>query len=71
MTKCKPRKQDFDVPFYCSNYSNIESYGSFGYRPILAPVLITIKPDIFEHHQPHKLPQFMQSKAINKYTNCS
>jgi len=58
--------QDFDALYS-------KSYGSFGYRPILAPVLITIKPDIFQHYQPHKLPQFMQSKPmqINKYSDCS
>lgn len=64
-------KQDSESHLYCSNYSNIESYGSFGYRPILAPVFVNTKPALFEYRQPHKLPQFMQSKPRNEYTNCS
>jgi hypothetical protein len=63
-------KQDFESPLHCSNYSNIESYGSFGYRPILSPVFVNTNPVIFEHRQPHKLPQFMQSKPRNEYKNC-
>ena len=56
-------KQDF-------GYSNIESYGSFGYRPILPPVPINIHPALFDHmHQPHELPQFMRPR--NKHSHCS
>uniref|UniRef100_A0A6C0H2G6 Uncharacterized protein n=1 Tax=viral metagenome TaxID=1070528 RepID=A0A6C0H2G6_9ZZZZ len=48
-------------------YSNMNSYGSSGQPiPIIAPVLVSQRPEIFSHLKPHSLPEWMLPKKINR-----